>query len=190
MKKEEHIKKLEYLSFTAAMNVRYHQYKWTRFSNIDKGIRIAVGVVAVISVVVSINGFSMSNNGYFGFASAAIAILSLIVAIVLNITPANEREAFHRDLLRRWSDLREEVDGEIVRVESTVDYENDVYKEERLHRLEDLAKKKNRINSMENSPDDELLQKCYREENKSRSGYATKEEKDLHEKEKNAIKND
>lgn len=180
VKKDDLIKKLNNLSFTAAMNIRYHQYKWTKYSYIDKSIRIAVGIVAVLSVVASSMGSSDIKNILIANLSFLLSILSLIVAIVLNIAPVSDRETFHRDLFRRWSDLREEVDSEIVRVESLDISGNEEGLNKFMNRLEDLTRKKNRINAFEDSPDDELLKKCYRQENKARTGFETQGEKDAY----------
>lgn len=105
--------------------------------------------------------------------STLVAVLALGLAIVLNIYPSAEREMFHRDLFRRWSDLREDIDSLLVLVERLTASR---ISEEVLNRIQDFTAKKNRINGMEDAPDEALLEKCYEEENRTRTGFRTPEE--------------
>lgn len=172
MTKKDCFEKLEYLSFTAAMSQRYHQHQWTRFVKTDKCIRICVGVISLFSAISSLLSASMGLL-VLSLISAFISVIALAVAIILNIYPAGEKGAYHRDLFRRWSDLRENVDGQIVLVEGL---DSNKVPGEIYLRLRELTTKKERINSLEESPNEELLTKCYQAENLARTGFRTQQE--------------
>lgn len=174
MNRKDCIGKFNYLSFTSAMCVRYHQQKWTFFSHKDKNIRILVGVIALVGVVFSLLGVTLTNLT-INILSATISVLALALAIALNVSSALKSEVFHRDLFRRWSDLREEIDGQIILLGS---HDSETAPENLVRRLQELTEKKNRINSLEDSPDNELLERCYEDENLARTGYRNKEEKE------------
>jgi hypothetical protein len=174
MTKAECLKQLYILSVTAGMNQRYHQHKWTHFGRNDKAIRVSVGIVAALSLVASVLG-AANNWPEVNITSAVISGVGLIFAIWLNVSPAGEKELRHQGLFQQWSDLRIDVDTTRVRVEALED-EGQV-PNEFIVRLQDLTQK-NRINAQENAPDEKLLQNCYEKENKSRTGYATRQEQE------------
>jgi hypothetical protein len=174
MTKKDYINKLKDLSFTAGMNQKYHQHECTRYKKTDKRIRISVGVISLFGVISSLLSVSLGLLS-LDITSAAISVIALAVAIVLNVHPSGENGDYHQGLLRRWCDLREDVDGQIwlVKEANSSKIPNDVYL-----RLRDLTTKKNRINSLEKSPNKELLNTCYEEENLARTGFRTQQEMD------------
>lgn len=170
MRKNECLDRLYILSVTAGVNQRYHQYLWTVNRRSDRRIRITVGVVAILGLVSSLladsKTFPASIQIFFDILSLILGITALAVAAALNISSAGDKATEHRELFRRWSDLREEIDTTELRV-SYLQEEKEVPEEIDL-RIQELDAKKNRINAFEESPDTALLDDCLAKEEKAR----------------------
>ena len=99
------------------------------------------------------------------------SIASLVVATILNIAPMHEKAEYHSSMYRRWSDLRRDVDMLIA--ETSGEDEGAVSDEYLSRRYRDLVSKKNIISAEETAPDMALVEKCWGDENESRTGFRT-----------------
>lgn len=81
------------LKFMCGFNHRYHQIVAARWRNIDRALRIALGLLAVVGLTLSMPGIDF---GWWGFA---VAFVSLAVAVILNILPVGDWEKSHNDFL-------------------------------------------------------------------------------------------
>jgi hypothetical protein len=174
MSNDEIIKELETLSFTAALNVRYRQEKASRYLIIDKTIRITIGFLSIISLIVALKTDSKSNKWLFD-SSIILSIISLFVSYVLNIIPFSDSALFHKDILRRWGEFREEVEIVLFESKKLSTNKTNSFVEKRFN---ELNAKKNRLNALDEKPDSKLLEKCQRAENKTRTGYETQKQYD------------
>jgi hypothetical protein len=162
MTRDDFLDKQYHLSVTAGMNQRYHQEKADYWANRDAIAKIATAVFATAGVVMSI--VTIYNTETWAITmSVFVALVAAAGAFILNVFPFGTRELHHRDLLRRWSDMREEVDA----LEFILSDEKAPSKD-LVQRLKELDAKTHRICGTENSPDKKLLGTCYREEELSR----------------------
>ena len=174
MNKKEYLEEFNYLSFTAGMNQRYHQYEWTRYSRIDKQIRASVGIISIFGLILSLLTLNMQTLT-LNILSIIIATIALGIAMILNIYPSGQKANYHQSLLEKWSYIWEDVESQKIAVQ--LSKSNEIPSEVSV-RLRELYSKVNQINGTENSPNKELLDKCYEEENKARTGFRTQEELD------------
>lgn len=186
------IEKLYDLSFTAGMSQRYHQSAWTQSEFLDTGVQVFVGVFAVIGFIYSMYGyFKGSDKAWlvapvikwitrgryepdYNAVSVFTAILSLIAATVLNITPTNKSVSYHADLFRRWSELRRDVDDLDIMARNE---KSSITEDELTRRYQELLARKNVINSLEKSAKRSDLIRFYEDENEYRTGFRTEEDK-------------
>ncbi len=144
------------LKFTAGMNARYHQREEMYWGRWDRGIRIAVGILAVFGLVFATPSMDVWHLGL------ATAIISLIAAAVLNILPVGDWEKRHGELFRLWSDLRRDAVLEEQRVSEEDDGLQGV--EQATVRLNDLTSKVESLHANEPAPDMKLLKECEKAE--------------------------
>jgi hypothetical protein len=149
---DEYKYRLNKLIFTCAMNQKYHrQCEWW-YGTADKIIRIAVGVLAVIGLVVGLAGKDYTTLGIW------LAVFSLIVAFALNVFPVGDREKFHSSFFRLWSDLRKDAANE---EHKTCELDDDANAPpQRCERLADLWGKAESLNSGEPAAWPNLLIQC------------------------------
>jgi hypothetical protein len=156
--------KLWPLHFAACMNAKYHQIVAETFRRRDRIVRLAVGLFAMACVIAS--SFQRSN-AEMQIATVVTSVLSLIAAFVLNVVGFGDQYVLHRELLRRWLDLRRDI--EILELDVQQLDEGPV-KESCIERYESIVNRKTLIAQDEPAPDEELLMKCYEDENERRHG--------------------
>jgi hypothetical protein len=161
MTHDEFEQKQYHISVCAGQNQRYHQRRahlWTRW---DRGVRIAVGVLAVIAFSLAIVA-TFRHSGLVDWLGVIAAFAAAVAAVVLNVMPLGEWSAQHLDLFRRWTDLREDIDA------LEFDFQGDPT-QELIDRLKALDATVHRICGTESvGPKKSLLDECYREEVRSR----------------------
>jgi hypothetical protein len=164
------------LSFICGMNQRYCQKLIDHWDSIDKWTSRGVASLALIAMVLALwaylrPGTIWRDKWYLAadFLSFFFALLTLAVAMALNIAPTTSMLNYYSANFQRWSDLRREVDSYWVDVlsNSGKDAAFATYFDARYR---DLQARKNSLNALEPmAPDDERLEQCYREEKASRS---------------------
>lgn len=167
---------LEWLSFTAAMNQRYHQSEAARYGQKDHRVKLAVGISGVWSLIISISA-AFNSNEYLQVSAFLITVITTVAAVYVNISKADEKQKASLDLFRRWTDVRQDVDTTASKAcrEKLTQKEVDFL----FSRYEELLFKKNSLNGQEvDAIDEKLLEKCYEDENESRTGYRTQKDKD------------
>jgi hypothetical protein len=160
MNRDEFEDKQYHLSVTAGMNQRYHQNRQYLWTICNRAIQIAVGTLAVIGVCLAVTAALVESKTVDVF-SIVIASAAAIAAIALNVLPLGDWAALHGDLLRRWTDLREDVDA----LQFDLDGEPTPDLRERLKQLD---AKVHRICGGEPQFNEALLNKCFDDEEKSR----------------------
>lgn len=165
MTRDEFEDKQYEISVTAGMNQRYHQsraHKWTWW---NRGVQISVAVLAVISLCLAVAA-ALAETALLDGLAILFSSLAVIAAIALNVLPLGDWVQQHLDLLRRWSDVREDVESlpfDLVD-EPTPDL---------IGRLKALDAKVHRICAIEPGCDEELHKKCYQDEKRSRQSPST-----------------
>lgn len=149
----EYKHRLRELRVTCVMNLEYHHDLEDCYGRQDKNVRVAVGALAVIGLVLSVPGVS------FPLSAFAIAIVTTIAAVALNIISIGDREKTHGELFRLWSDMLADANREEFRT-----YENDEDGEVhalRAERLNDLCWKVSALSSREPVAQRKLLDHCH-----------------------------
>jgi hypothetical protein len=93
-----------------------------------------------------------------------LALISVVVAGVLNIVPVVEKAKFHGEMFRAWSELRK--DG-VLEQQKTCGEEP---QEHHVNRLAELTGKMESLHTMEPFAEVALLQKCQEDENEAEWG--------------------
>jgi hypothetical protein len=160
MNKDEFEQKHYEQSVCAGMNQRYHQRRCKLWTKTDRGFRIAVGFLAVLGAVMAVVSLLHPGTGWDVFG-IAVAGLAAVVAVILNVFPYGEWASDHRELFRRWTDLREDVDalGFELSEEPSADL---------IGRLRVMESKIHRICATEPGCKEKLLNACYVAEERSR----------------------
>lgn len=150
------------LEYACGVNQRYHKILEWRWGMGEKAVKVLMGVMAVCGLIVTMPDMASLR------VEVAIGILSVISALALNVMPLGDREKFHGEMFRRWSDLRSDVETEDVKVERKVrtDRAGDVC----IERLEELLAKKVSLNASESHAFGSLLHRCQEDENQCRYG--------------------
>ncbi len=169
MTNEQCAAKLYDVRFTAGFNQRYHQICEWRYGIADKSVRIAVGVLAIASLVAT-----AMRGGWLADHSLGVSVIALIAAIILNVIPLGEREKFHGELFHRWTDLRKDAELQLVRVDAAK--EMDVADDHICERLRELIARCNDIDAQEPAPFRKLLRRCEDDERESEWGVRTTKE--------------
>jgi hypothetical protein len=157
---QDYNNRLHELMFTCGMNQRYHQRLKLYWAILDRTIRIAVGVLAVLGLVFAIPGM---DNGW----GLRVAILSLVVAIALNIVPVSDWEKAHAELFRAWSELRKDAESESVKACSLDGTSVPSYVADRLC---EMTGKEHSLDADEPAPWKWLLARCQGDEVEARWG--------------------
>jgi hypothetical protein len=151
------------ISVTAGQNQRYHQARLHYWVRRDRWLRIAVAILAFLGAVASILAAVASAVAWDTLA-VLIAVVAAIMAIMLNVLPLGDWIGDHRDLFRRWTDLREDVDALLFDLGDS-DPTGDL-----VSRLKEFEAKMHRTCGAELvGPDKKLLRECYDEEMRSRT---------------------
>jgi hypothetical protein len=160
MKAADLNRKQYHLSVTAGMNQRYHQKRAQKWTWWNRSVQISVGIFAVLGAVLSsITPFV--ENFKLDLAALVVAGIAACVAVALNVLPIGMWQDSHLDLLRRWTDVREEIDSQrFIR--------GDKVSDEQWERLKQIDAKVHRICGSEPDCDQELLNACYAAEERSR----------------------
>ena len=108
-KKEEFIDKLFNIQFTAGTNIRYHQFYASRWSLIEKLTQIATGVSAFVGCIFAFSTFNPLLGQTF-------AVITAVMAVLLNVLPFCRWNQQHQDQFRQWSDLLEDVESVAVMI--------------------------------------------------------------------------
>ncbi len=149
------------ISVIASMNQRYHQYRGDHWLRWDRGVRILVGVFAVLGALLAVvTAYDSASEAVV--VSVLIAIASVVAAFVLNVIPLGDWTMQHQGLFQRWSDLHERTEDLAFDVGENPEPEH-------VDRLKELNATLNRICGAELSVrDQELWDRCEREERQSR----------------------
>lgn len=159
------------LSFTCKMNQRYYQEAIAYWDRVDKTIAIAVAIAALFATMFTIWAYFMPQTACVKFKwlkwltwdrlAVGFAIITLAVAMVLNIIPTTTKVSFNSQMMQRWSDLRRDVDSAWNDLSShKSDEAATAFISERYR---DLLAQKNNLNALEPAPDKTLLDESYRE---------------------------
>jgi hypothetical protein len=160
MNHDDFEQKQYHLSVTAQMNQLYHQSRARWWTVWNRGVQIAVAVLAVIGVCLALAA-AMTHD--FGTDLAAIIVegLAAVAAIALNVLPLGDWAGESSSFLRQWSDLREDIDA--------LDFDlAEQVTPELIARLKVLDGKVHRICGSEPRMNEALLGKCYRDAERSR----------------------
>lgn len=136
--------------------IRYHQlYAWW-YGLLDRVVRVAVSLLTVIDLALPGNWKYLSSYSL------------LFVAMVLNIIPLSEWQHHHRDLFRKWIDLRKRLlvmSVKIQKNDDTTTVTDPILKKlERFHLVEQA------ITADEPQPRRKILIRCQGDEIESRFG--------------------
>jgi len=143
------------LKTTGGINQRYHQLLEWWWGAADKCIRVLIGVLSVLGVLWPMFVDSDSTApAWSGFALIALAL-------VLNVMPLGDREKFHADLFRGWSELRKDAERLEFKLKSLQENANIKV---HFERSEEIADKANSLNASEPAPWKRLLKRCYWDE--------------------------
>lgn len=145
-------------SYDASFNQRYHTKLSRLWAICDKGTRIAVGILATLS-------FGLAYAGSNTSMAIWLAFLSALTAILVNVIPFGEWEKTHRDLFRRWTDLRQRWEALEIKTERLP---QEKVPDHLLDLIEELNATSHRIEGGEPAPIKWLLERCQDEENLSR----------------------
>lgn len=160
MNKVEYDQRLRNIIYTCGVNVRYHQIVSSRWSYVDRGIRILVGILAIGGAILAVPKLDCPWLGFW------IAVLSALAAAILNILPVGDWEKKHLQLSQGWSDILKTANAEEFKT-CCLEDQPDAHRFERLHEL--LAEMES-LNAMEPTPWDRLLNRCQEEENEREWG--------------------
>jgi hypothetical protein len=133
------------------MNQFYHQRKTRKYWRQDKGVKIAVGILAMLALSAT---FLPESCKWLDILAALIAA---VMAIVLNVVPVGEWEAESSEHFRAWSDLR--ICTEQLKVEAC-ELKPDETDKCLNTRYADLLSRRHELNAGESDPDEALLEKC------------------------------
>jgi hypothetical protein len=150
------------LKFTAGVNQRYHQRLESWFGALDKSVRIAVGVLAVLSFWTAFPNASPPGAAFW------IGLSGVIAALVLNVIPIGVREKFHGEMFRGWSDLRSDADRLEIKVADKDPDDN--APQAVVEFLMDAIRQEQQLHSQEPSPFRWLLVQCEQDERESLYG--------------------
>ncbi len=140
------------LKFVAGTNQRYHQrLEWWR-GLADKCVRIAVGVLAVWGFYLGLKG-----SDYAGVAEI-VAVLSMMVAVVLNVIPTADREKFHGEMFRCWSGVSAKTDMLWSKISAKGPEDNSG--DRICEKLEDILWDEKQLHSEEPAPFRRIFQWC------------------------------
>ncbi len=183
--------KIEDLSFQCGMNQRYYQIQASNAWWWATAIALAVAIIALASTLLTVASYYRPDDPdklpviglrrYFtlGRISLVVSVMSLIAATILNVAPVTSEGQYYSDLFRRWSDLRQDVDGLKEEADSGSP------EEYIAKRYRDLLIKKNAISAHERAPDTALVERCWEDENESRTSFRTT---DPNEKQKHSVR--
>lgn len=164
MTRDEFLHKRHEISFIAGMNQRYQQSNAAVYAIRDRSFRIAVGLLTVMSAMLSIITAQVPGLGWIA-ASIAVSSTAAAIGVILNVLPFADSERKFRDLYRRWCDLREEIDSLEFELSGTPT-------KAIVDRLRQLDGKVHRISALDTETDKRLLQKCFDDEQRSREEIA------------------
>ena len=142
MKKDEAKQMIYNFGMTVRMNQMYHQYLWFGWEITDHIARIAVGILAVLSVLFS----AVPNTTAY---SMGTAIAAAVVAVALNVFNLSRNVSLHYGLFQRWTDLRQHVE----RFDVLIDEQNqdDELPKHLIDQIIDFKVRKNQIEANEPS---------------------------------------
>jgi len=147
---------------TTGSNQRYHHLLEWWWGAIDKTVRIAVGVIAVLSF------WAAFPNSTSPGAAFWIGLTGVVVALFLNVIPLGDREKFHGEMFRRWSDLR--ADTEVLEVKIGDKAADDSAGPGIADRILELIGKEQQLHADEPAPYRRILKRCEGDENESLHG--------------------
>jgi hypothetical protein len=116
MTRHEFLEQQLRISVTSGINQRFHQDRARYWSRWNQTVQIAVAALAVLGLCMSVGALTAANAWVDG-ASIFVAAMAAVVAIILNVSPIGDYAQDHRDLFRRWTDLREDIDAMLFDVE-------------------------------------------------------------------------
>lgn len=163
MTRETFKNKVYDLSVIAGMNQRYHQTQQNWWWWWDTGAKIVTAVAAIIGLSLGIVSALVAAWPFVDWLGVALSFVAAVAAIVLNVVPFGAWESKSADFLRRWSDLREEIDA--------LDYdlaESMPPSPSMIQALKQCEAKSERLHGSETLANQTLLDKCLAAEERSR----------------------
>ena len=161
------------LSFYSSMNQAYHQKMMGRYGWYDSRTKYVIGLVTCLGFAIS--AYSLGSGppdtgiDWLSVAGVAMGFVSLVWAVVLNISPADAREQEHAQLFARWTDFHRDVSALEMQAKLLSDSELDQIAE----RLPDFVNRRSYIELNEPPADETLLAECEGDENQRRWGVRT-----------------
>src|SRR5579871_2144729 len=163
MQKDEYCRRLHEVKWTAGVSARYHQKLEYIFGWLDKGVRISVAVVALAAVILAVPPLELHWPSFW------VAVLAAVLAVALNVIPVVEKEKFHGEMFRAWSELRKAA---VLEEHKTCECDA---ADHHVERLAELFGEMESLNAEDPFPYGWLQKKC--EEAENLSEYGTKDGK-------------
>jgi hypothetical protein len=117
----------------------------------------ATAASAVIGAMLAVTSLYDATLPEWDVAGLVLAVVSAIVAVAMNLLPFGNWEKDHRDFMRQWNDLREDI--ETLRhdcIDNPSCVPSSVIKK--------LDAKMHRICGQEPSPNKAIIATCFKEE--------------------------
>ena len=165
MTRDEFLDKQHSLSVQSGMNQRYHQIYSTWWWRWDTAAKITTAILAVSGAMLAVGATFETHPPLIDSVGVLVASAAALAAVILNVVPFGTWEQEHRDLLRQWTDLREDVECLLFECESEP-------AEHHVCELKKLDAKMHRICGEEPSPNNAVIQTCFNAETKSRQPAA------------------
>lgn len=160
------------LQFVAGFNARYHQILERNWGIVDRGIKITVGVIAIVGVWASTSGEKWTET------SNLLGWVSLIMAVILNVVQTTEYERYHGEMFRKWSDLM----ADAKKIQSRHEMEGkDTASPETRNRICDAIDLEHSLHANQPAPFLRLLAKCESDEIEATYGPGIRTHAQAHE---------
>lgn len=161
MNRDDFLHAQHVLSCIAGMNQRYHQIEADRLGTLDARWKIANAIAATLGLGFAVASLFISDTT-LNVTGVVLAAVTAVAAFVVNVSTFGERHSENVNFLRRWTEVREEVDDLLYRLGDRDPSEDDI---KQLRRLD---AKKHRISGDEPLADRDLLDACQDAEERSR----------------------
>lgn len=149
------------LTYTAEVNQRYYQLKYTSMWRWDKIIKVSVAALAMLATV------CVFLPHEYKMLEFAIAFLAAILAIVLNVIPIGEWMVEHGEKCRCWNDLY--ICADKLRMMTRDIPDDESVPSYLLDHLHDLGAKQYQLDD-EHTGDEALLGRCQEDVNQRMYG--------------------
>jgi len=168
------------LTFIASVNQRYHQLLRRRFTIAERSVRIVIGIIACISLALSIAAgpwvpATAASSVYISIPAIIASFFGLVAAFILNIVPIDKYERTHDTLFRRWTSLQRDARELDLRLAQTTDQQQDELRSI-ANAYRSLVRRMHEIEIDEPAPYRRLLLRCHEDENERHWGVRTNAE--------------